>query len=392
MGRELGRLTSSLNRDFVPPRRGIPVMDLDLVGYALGILSPLETERVTEAVRHDPQLQRELDRIRQTLTRLSDGAAETEMPAHDLIEQTLDQIPDGLPPTFAEPARTDEAEPLASETSRELATNPGDGVSVPTMPLRGMTPSSSPPGSRSMSAMNAAALVTAAAVVLAISFPVVSRWRAAARRMACQDQMRSIGTAITQFVLRDPQNRLPAIAPSGAEAFAGMYAVHLADAGLMEEQRWRWCPESDLPAALAHEDWNPRRLPTATEVRSAAVPTLAAMQRHAGGHYGYTLGVRDRTHYHAPRYESRPTFAVLADLPMTLSQHDDRLGVQSSHGDGINVLFEDNSVRFVSLVALPSLPDPPLQNHLGLSEAGVTLDDASLGPSWRAPFRDSPQR
>ena len=361
-------------------------MDLDLVGYALGILSPLENERVTEALHRDAELQRELDEIRRVLAQLSGGAAATDMPPRDLIDRTLDGLPPGPPPE-----RSD-SRSLGTEFSSKGTAEETSEVDGSKMLAVAMTPSASPPSSRSMSAVNAAALVTAAAVVLAISFPVVSRWRAAARRMACQDQMRSIGTAITQFVTRDPQNRLPAIAASGAEAFAGMYAVHLSDAGLMPEQRWRWCPESELPAALASETWNPRRLPTGTEIRSAAVPTLAAMQRHAGGHYAYTLGVRNHSHYHAPRYESRPTFAVLADLPLTLSQDDDRFGVQSSHGDGINVLFEDNSVRFVSLVALPSLPDPPLQNHLGLSEAGVTLDDASLGPSWRAPFRDSPQR
>jgi hypothetical protein len=58
----------------------------------------------------------------------------------------------------------------------------------------------------------------------------------------------------------------------------------------------------------------------------------------------------------------------------------------------MNVLYEDGRVRFIRAEALDSMHDHPLVNHVGASEAGVNIDDASLSPSWRAPFTVSIQR
>jgi len=66
--------------------------------------------------------------------------------------------------------------------------------------------------------------------------------------------------------------------------------------------------------------------------------------------------------------------------------------LRSHGGNGINVLFEDGRVQFVTLSAIDELPDHPLLNHRGLREAGVNIDDASLAPSWSAPFIDAVQR
>ena len=43
-------------------------------------------------------------------------------------------------------------------------------------------------------------------------------------------------------------------------------------------------------------------------------------------------------------------------------------------------------------LALDLLTDHPLRNDHGQVEAGVTIDDASLAPSWRPPFINVRQR
>jgi hypothetical protein len=64
-----------------------------------------------------------------------------------------------------------------------------------------------------------------------------------------------------------------------------------------------------------------------------------------------------------------------------------------SHGGrGINVLYEDGRVRFLPSQSLHSIPDHPLFNHEGRIEAGLTIDDASLAPSWQPPFIRAIQR
>ncbi len=62
---------------------------------------------------------------------------------------------------------------------------------------------------------------------LAWLLPAMAKGRFESRKVACQDQLRQFGTALTQYVIRSPQERLPAVSESGPEAFAGMYAVRL---------------------------------------------------------------------------------------------------------------------------------------------------------------------
>ena len=130
------------------------------------------------------------------------------------------------------------------------------------------------------------------------------------------------------------------------------------------------------------------RLVSVREVSDADVQQLQMIQRYAGGDYAYNLGVMDGPNYQSPRHESRATFAILSD-----ASHRTSAGRwQSDHVDGVNVLYEDGSVNYVGFDTMNALPDHPMLNHRRQTEAGVTIDDASLAPSWRAPFVDSPQR
>ena len=67
-------------------------------------------------------------------------------------------------------------------------------------------------------------------------------------------------------------------------------------------------------------------------------------------------------------------------------------GLVGHNATGINVLYEDGRVRFLQLPALERMPDHPLLNHRGEVEAGVSVDDATLAPSWRPPFVNVLQR
>lgn len=121
----------------------------------------------------------------------------------------------------------------------------------------------------------------------------------------------------------------------------------------------------------------------------------------AGGDYAYSLGVRDEGQFSSPRFEGRSGFAVMSDAaftrvkvsnPMTTRPAKYRFHVSSHGGRGINLLYEDGHVGFLPSQSLDRIPDNPLVNHDGLLEAGVTLDDSSLGPSWQAPFTHAIQR
>ncbi len=363
----------------------------DLLGYLLSALEPHEMRQVDQQLQDDPRLREELAEVERMLYPLDQSLAVEHVISvpPSLIAQTLERIPSrhGAPAQAAQ----NEWLPEASLTI-------------------GSAPETLPRGRRPW--MDLLAGCAAAAVLLALALPTVARLRSEARNVACQDNLRQLGAAISQFVLRERDAYLPSLAESGPEAFAGMYAVRLADRGLLADARLRWCPELPLPqdepppsrrfksvaddpppAALTH-------LVIGEELKQAAdrgdVSLLRWLQRIAGGHYAYSLGVVDGNRYDAPQYEGRSSFAILGDAPISGTHGTDSVDVTKlrwSHGgEGANLLYEDGSVRHLRVSAMLELPDHPFVNHRGSIEAGVNIDDASLAPSWRPPFIQVRQR
>lgn len=352
-------------------------MHEDLLGYLLGALEPHEMERVAAFLKQNPDARRQLVEIQRSLRPLEDSYEPGQTPPSDLIARTLGQIP-SLP-------QPDQQFPPANPAAAGLNDHPAG--------LPSMCSSDHRPRSRSITWLDMAAISAAAAIVLALLVPAIANGRFEARRTACQNQLRGLGIAITTFVTRNEQNRLPAVSQSGPEAFAGVYAVRLSDLGLLDNQDTRWCPSLDAPGDSQWRFADLNKLPTTQQLHESSTDALRRIQKYAGGHYAYTLGVVDKDHFESPRFESRASFAVMSDAPMTGTPNESNFRESIGHeGRGINVLYEDGRVRFVNVNSLDVLLDHPLFNHRGKAEAGVNVDDASLAPSWRPPFVDVFQR
>ncbi len=360
-------------------------MHEDVLGYLLGALEPHEMRRVAEMLRTDPLARAELERIEKALQPLEDSYEPVEPPPADLVARTLAALPP-LPgkeqPAASEPL---ESEPIASST------------------LAPMNSGVEPPSEAGLSWMDWVSGSIAAAVLLSLLLPALAQGRFESRKIACHDQLRRLGTALTRFVTQNQRERLPEVSEQGPEAFAGVYAVRLRDADLLDDPAIRWCPSLDLPELTEVDPANESRtetfliglnnVVTSDELHRANVNQLKQLQRWLGGHYAYTLGVIEQDHYSSPRFEGRSSFAIMSDAPMATILDGVIRSDQVGHGGiGINVLFEDGRVQFIMLPALDSMPDHPLLNHEGKAEAGVNVDDASLAPSWRAPFLDVRQR
>lgn len=362
----------------------------DLFGYLLGALEPHEAERVEAWLRDDPQAQTELELARNAIEAMSQSldedaptGAELELPS-GLTGQTLSAI-------FDDAIDSDRVDEKVCDQSHQ-----GDQNSLveasSSLPLEAsLSPVNRRSGARS-NVLNWLFAAGSIAAAVALVLPAVVRVREDSRRLACQDQMQQLGNAMVQFVNYSPQNRLPEIASQGTEAFAGMYAVRLADSGLLRDPSLRWCPSVGRPDTSDYRFSNPLRLASAEQLEVMDVNQLNEIQRSSGGHYAYSLGVLSKGEYQSPRYEGRASFAVLGESPSASFLKDGELQINAPHVDGVNLLYEDCSVRFVEYKTLDALPDHPFQNHRGANEAGVTIDDASLAPSWRPPFVDSPQR
>ncbi|MEM9827077.1 MAG: hypothetical protein AAF958_10835 [Planctomycetota bacterium] len=363
----------------------------DLFGYLLGALEPHEMARVEAWLAEHPDAAEELQRARLILADATDLLDEEagEPPADEIecrTQRTLAAIFD------REPA---ESSPLEADVCQVAGTAAAAPTVVPERQpaaVPGMSPVNRWSGQPGASPWNWVAAAVAIAASVALVLPSVLRMREDSRRVACQDQLQQLGTSMVQFVTYDPQNRLPDIASRGAEAFAGVYAIRLGDAGLLNDPSLRWCPSVGQPELGQFRFTDPLQLVSAKQLDGMNVNELTEIQMSSGGHYAYSLGVQNEGRYQSSRFEGRASFAVLGDSPLAPILNGSMLQSRSPHAGGINLLFEDCSVRCVSEDALTVMPDHPLRNHRGLEEAGVTIDDASLAPSWRPPFIDSPQR
>ncbi|MEO1614549.1 MAG: H-X9-DG-CTERM domain-containing protein [Planctomycetota bacterium] len=342
----------------------------DLLGYLLGALEPDEMQRVSEWLKNNPEGQQQLRDLERSLRPLEDGFEAIEGPSEDLLARTMASLPKGLPPQ-------------ADEQSAN------GGSPVQPVSLSGIDVNRESSRSRNRwNLLDSVSGLISVATLLALLLPTIASDRFEARKTLCQEQLRELGTSLRQYVSYNDQGRLPQVAPEGPEAFAGIYAMRLADAGLLTNPSMRWCPSADFPDTAKQYT-----LPTVKELETLSVNELKNVQGLAGGHYAYTLGVVDERGYSPPRFQSRARFAVMADAPLFGDPSDLKSGVRFSHGDeGVNVLYEDGSVRFVRIGEFVSLQDHPFQNHSGEWEAGVNIDDASLAPSWRPPFSDALQR
>ncbi|EMI54212.1 anti-sigma factor family protein [Rhodopirellula sallentina] len=447
-------------------------MQEDLLGYLLGALEPDEMRRVEQWLREDADARRELAELEQLLERLEEADEPDDVPPADLVSRTLANLPPLPPPvdpedTADEFSGNDDFAGLddtvrwqtVDESTYHAATNrnrPGGQASSDQAgsdqaesdqaesDYRGKTAygeltlseSNEKGRDSSWTLRDWGASITAAAILVAISIPPLIEGRFAARKAACQDHLRQLGVAMTSFANRNAQSRLPSVAPDGYQAFAGVYAPRLHEAGLLSSPLTTLCPSIDRDQLLA-TSWTPAFSPELSE-DDAGVPTMVTLrmlddverdltlaseealrdeaatnlmvralerlrwfQMTAGGHYAYTLGVRDGEHFTSPRFQGRSQFAVMSDAAITRanvardnhsSQPAYRMTLMSHGGRGINVLYEDGHVGFLPSESLDTIPDNPLINHDGLIEAGVTIDDATLAPSWQPPFIRANQR
>ncbi len=360
-------------------------MHEDLIGYLLGALEPHEMRRVAQWLEEDPEARQELEAIERSLRPLEEAYEPPEPPPQDLVAKTLAALPPmpspdsiGRDPTLV---GVGEKAELPESVSHDLVDLPKLEPSIDNVRGRGY-------GWTDW--LGAAA---AAVVMLTVIIPALAAGRLEARKTACQDNLRQFGTAITQYVSHSPQERMPAVAEVGREAFAGVFMIRLNESGLLTDPDLRWCPSLDQPPSMEAALTDLTSVPSLDDLHDAPVDRLKQIQQYAGGQYAYNLGVIEEDRLKSPRFEARASFAIMSDAPLSgitgTTQHGKVVG---HNGTGINVLYEDGRVRFIPLAALETMPDHPLLNHRGEVEAGVSVDDATLAPSWRPPFVNVRQR
>ena len=217
------------------------------------------------------------------------------------------------------------------------------------------------------------------AVILAIAalliLPAIYSSRFQARVTTCQDNLRQVGQALTEYSHKN-HDVFPIVPAEGKLAAAGIYAPILTQDGFLTEPERVLCPES----VQAQEKGF--RVPALAELRSAVGQELARIQHKMGGSYGYCLGYFEHGVYHPTRNLNRNYFAIMADAPS-----DDRPDHQSANHGGVgqNVLFEDLHVEFCSTSRPGNGSDDIYANDNNEVAAGLHRDDAVIASSGTAP-------
>jgi len=317
-----------------------------LLGQLLGALEEDEQTALDAQLQRDPEFRKELALLRNRLDLLAPYRVEFDPPP-GLAQRTCQFVAVHIP------------SPAPAETSKRLR------------------PAVTPPswvGRMTKLDMAMAATVLVAATLLI--FPAIQNGRFSARRAACQDNLRELGSALTQYSQTNG-GYFPKVPAQGNLATAGIYAPVLFQNKLITDVNRVVCPDSRLAAQR-----NSFRIPTYKELELTSPAKIVDLRPTLGGSYGYNLGYTRDGMYYPTKNLYRDKFAILADSPSDRPDHQ-----SENHGGlGQNVLFENGSVKFLTSSKPEGSGDDIFANDAGQVAAGLNQNDAVVGASQSAPI------
>ena len=327
-----------------------------LLGYLLGALEDSEQKLVEDQLQGDSRLRRELALLEKGLKPLEAARGEFSPPP-GLATKTCRFVA----------ARAER--PTAANSPRRPATTP-----------RMQPMSAAAAGPSGTSRWNWWDMAVALGILVAASLlvlPAIQNSRFTARLTTCQDNLRQIGLALSQYS-RMHAGYFPYVPPRGKLKYAGIYAPTLSGAGLLQDANWVICPASLLAGDRKFH------MPSLEELRAAVTrDELNSLRRLMGGSYGYCMGFVEEGTYHCTRNLGRTFFALMSDAPGP-----DLPGHQSlNHGGrGQNVLFEDGRVIFLTTPKPGDHNDHFFLNDRGEVGAGDHRNDSVIGSSLSTPI------
>jgi hypothetical protein len=359
--------------------------DEDLIAYLLGDASEKLTLEINESLSRDSELVDRLGNFRMLLGQIDSLGCTYEPPAY-LVETTLARIDSLDDPNSS---LCDAASHVVGHGEHGLQPASRSWVQVAQIAPR-----------RRSSLWDSTALTACLTVMCCLALPALVRVRFESRKAQCAFNLQSTGADLMQFALNHPEGRFPHVSLEGPEAFAGVYAVRLREAGVAISPEQLSCASlsgyKELSPALLLES-----IPSLPQLHQLALDELHLWQRAIGGDFAYSLGVEEQGTVRAPRYEGRSHFVILADAPIIIGSQEQFV---AHEGRGINLLYEDGRVQFVTTHSLPGmtspttvsavtagsqrahLPDNPFCNQRGVHEVGLHPHDASLAPSQFPPL------
>jgi prepilin-type processing-associated H-X9-DG protein len=324
-----------------------------LLDYLVGGLDSRESEQVRKALQEDPLLQQQLELLQTSLQPL-EACRHYEPPA-DLKDRTLDFVAQSL------------EQQAGSGSPAQRRSNWTTGASTPSMQLAG--------AAQAGSKWTILDVVVAGAILMTASllfFPLIMNSRYAAQLRGCQQNLQQLGMALHDYSSTH-DGLFPQATGDSKLSVAGAYAPVLYNNQFVKRPRLFLCP-----TVMDEDKWIGWKPPASELVAEAAGRKLRKIQQQMGGTYGYNLGYWSNGRYFPPRNLWRAFYPIMADGPSPT-----RLGRRSTNhgGNGLNVLFEDGHVQYMTDSQISPRKDSIFYSDRGRVEPGRRRNDAVIGES-----------
>jgi hypothetical protein len=312
-------------------------MNADLmIDYVLGRLEGSDRDRLEEALRSDPEVSSQVERLGRAVSCLLDDGNDYEPPA-GLTRRTL---------TLVASARSKPRTILDYVPKR--------------VPFR-------------WADVAVAASIFIAGLITLI--PAVERSRERMNQAGCTFNLQQLGHSLAQYASMHPYYPYP---PDHLpDAHAGTFPAFLHDAGVLHDVSILDCPYNG-PRTHRQGD-----LPSFTELEQLRFTNPVAYRQILDWDYAFNVGYRHRSGSVGPLESSLPlAVPVVADQPA----HEDFrriLGGNSPNhaGRGQNVLFSDGSVRWLPGRRVSPSDDDLFLNNQRAPRPGLNERDSVLLPS-----------
>lgn len=312
-------------------------MDENLLGYLLKSLEPDE-QRAVEAHLEGHQASRaKLELLERAVAPLAADAEQAEPPA-DLVVGTLARIAEH------------KCKPLPA---------------APRVPVSQYSPSGRPRVRR--------ADLLAAAVLLVIvgglSLPALMRAYEKRDRIACENNLKTVWSALQEYSDRTPDHAFPKVEAQGPQSVAGVFVPVLRESGTLAPAMLVSCPAIAPPAGAASI--------SLADLKAAYLrdeDEFDRLSRDVAGGYAYSLGYRNGDNLVGLCANDPGTLPIVADLPAGL-------GNSANHGgSGQNVLYIGGNVRWCVNRTVGEAGDDIYVNKHNVLGAGEDRSDTVLGP------------
>jgi prepilin-type processing-associated H-X9-DG protein len=322
-------------------------MEENFVGYLLNALDPETQREVEDYLRDNPQVQGQIELLRQALEPLEADLEEIE-PRPGLAVRTLGCV--------------------AEYCCRDLPRAP-----IPTRRWAEAVPTR---WWRRADVLVAASLLLCASLLLP---PLIGHLYRQHQMASCRDNLRVFGEALVKYSEKH-SGAFPDVASKEVPAnrqVAGLFLPMLVDAGLLDPETANVsCPATGAPARCS---WHLGDLVQMPEGK------FNGEARRLAGCYAYTLGYRGHGgEIEGFRQDSFPV-PIMSDRPLYQEEHLRNSSENSPNhgGRGQNVLFTDGHVAFLTSRILAG--DDIFLNDNKRVAAGLNRRDIVLGVSDARP-------